>query len=63
MGSTQTEIEKDPLLNKKYPAKAHAKKVADYLVEHDGLPKDGVIYLESAHTKMIEDNDEPVPFR
>ena len=63
MGSAQPEIEKDPLLNEKYPAKAHAKKVAAYLVEHEQLPKDGVIYLESAHTRMIEDNDEPVPFR
>ncbi|KAF2431353.1 putative Xaa-Pro aminopeptidase pepP [Tothia fuscella] len=46
----------------KYPAKAHAKKVADYIVKNGG-DKNGVLYLEGQKQRMIEDNDEPVPFR
>lgn len=41
------------ILKSKYPAKAHAKRVADYLTKHGGDRK-GVIYLESQKTRMIE---------
>lgn len=52
----------DTILAGKYPAKAHARKVAEYL-RRNGYTNDGVIYLEAQKTRMIEDNDEPVPFR
>ena len=46
----------------KYPAKAHAKKVADHIKQHGG-PGTGVIYLEGQKTKMVEDDDQTVHFR
>ena len=46
----------------KYPAKAHARRVAAYIRNH-GFTGDGVIYLEAQKTRLIEDNDEPMPFR
>ncbi|BCS17988.1 aminopeptidase P family protein [Aspergillus puulaauensis] len=51
----------DTILAAKYPAKAHARRVADGLkaLGHSG----GAIYLEAQKTRLIEDNDEPVPFR
>ncbi|KAL2787473.1 putative Xaa-Pro aminopeptidase pepP [Aspergillus keveii] len=51
----------DAILATKYPAKAHARRVADGLkaLGHSG----GAIYLEAQKTRLIEDNDEPVPFR
>jgi Xaa-Pro dipeptidase len=51
----------DAILATKYPAKAHARRVADGLkaLGHNG----GAIYLEAQKTRLIEDNDEPVPFR
>ena len=52
----------DSILERKYPAKAHAKRVAQHL-QTFGYPKEGVIYLEAQKTRLIEDNDEPVPFR
>jgi Xaa-Pro dipeptidase len=52
----------DEILVGKYPAKEHAKKVAAYLRSH-GYTGDGIIYLEGQKTRLIEDNDEPVPFR
>lgn len=55
-------LDVDAILKGKYPAKAHARCVADYL-QSKGQSKDGVIYLEAQRTRMIEDNDEPVPFR
>ena len=48
----------DHILSGKYPAKAHAKRVASYL-----KATTGVIYLQGQKTRMIEDNDEPQPFR
>ena len=50
------------LLNGKYPAKAHAKRVAEY-ISAAGKGKDGVIYLESQKSRMNEDNDQEAPFR
>jgi hypothetical protein len=46
----------------KYPAKAHALKVVEYI---RGTKKDatGVLYLEGQVTRMKEDNDEPQEFR
>jgi Xaa-Pro dipeptidase len=52
----------DSILKGKYPAKVHARRVANYL-QDSGYPKKGIIYLESQKTRLIEDNDEPVPFR
>lgn len=55
--------DKDPILQGKYPAKAHCEKVATYLKDkasHDGPTR---IYLQGQKTRMIEDNDEPQPFR
>lgn len=37
----------------KYPAKAHAKRVAEYIFEHGGGDK-GVIYLEAQKSKVVE---------
>ena len=52
----------EPILKGKYPAKAHAAKVASYLKTNRGIEK-GKIYLEGQKTRLQEDNDEPVPFR
>lgn len=50
------------ILKGKYPAKAHAKRVVDYI--RSKVPNaSGVLYLESRMTKLLEDNDEPEPFR
>lgn len=55
-------IAEDIILERKYPAKAHAKRVADYIkAQHPGAT--GTLYLEAQKTRLIEDNDEPVPFR
>lgn len=52
----------DAILASKYPAKAHARRVAGYLHER-GYGGPGVIYLEAQKTRLIEDNDEAMPFR
>lgn len=49
------------ILATKYPAKAHARRVAESLQARHG--EVGVIYLEAQKTRLIEDNDEPMPFR
>ncbi|KAH0555867.1 hypothetical protein GP486_006185, partial [Trichoglossum hirsutum] len=46
----------------KYPAKAHAEKVAAYIKSKEPNA-DGVIYLEGQKTRMIEDSDAAQPFR
>jgi Xaa-Pro dipeptidase len=52
----------DSVLKGKYPAKAHAKRVVDYI--KNKVPNaSGVIYLEGRHTKLLEDNDSEEPFR
>jgi hypothetical protein len=43
----------DEILKGKYPAKANAKKVADWIVDKGGKP-DGIIYLESQKLKYNE---------
>ncbi|KAF1813150.1 putative Xaa-Pro aminopeptidase [Eremomyces bilateralis CBS 781.70] len=50
------------ILKGKYPAKAHAKRVADLIIEKGGDPK-GVLYLEGKKTQIYEDSDQPVLFR
>ncbi|KAL4889118.1 putative Xaa-Pro aminopeptidase pepP [Aspergillus ambiguus] len=52
----------DVILQGKYPAKAHARRVAEYLQGHS-QGKPGIIYLEAQKTRLIEDNDETMPFR
>ncbi|KAG9770083.1 putative Xaa-Pro aminopeptidase pepP [Exophiala dermatitidis] len=52
----------DTTLKGKYPAKAHCRRVAKYLTDA-GLARDGVIYLEAQKTRMVEDDDQAVPFR
>ena len=49
-------------LKEKYPAKAHCRRVAKYLTDQ-GLPRDGVIYLEAQKTHMVEDDDQAMHFR
>lgn len=55
----------DAILAGKYPAKAHARRVAEYLRQHGGLSEgsDGVIYLEAQKTRLHEDTDTELPFR
>ena len=53
----------DDILRGKYPAKAHCSKVAAYLKEKTGIDGPSRIYLQGQKTRMIEDNDEPQPFR
>ncbi|KAL3419255.1 metallopeptidase family M24 [Phlyctema vagabunda] len=52
----------ETILAGKYPAKSHAKRVAEYIQKKDPSAA-GVLYLEGQKTKMIEDNDEAEPFR
>lgn len=52
----------EAVLQGKYPAKAHAKRVVD-LIRQKIPDANGILYLESRHTKLLEDNDEPEPFR
>ncbi|KAL2019053.1 hypothetical protein VTK56DRAFT_10157 [Thermocarpiscus australiensis] len=52
----------DTILQGKYPAKRHAKRVVDYI--RSKVPNaTGVLYLESRMTKLLEDSDAPEPFR
>jgi hypothetical protein len=51
-----------PHLEGKYPAKDHAKRVADH-IQASGFSPDGVIYLEAQKTRLIEDNDTPQKFK
>ncbi|OQE19005.1 hypothetical protein PENSTE_c016G02614 [Penicillium steckii] len=50
----------DAILAAKYPGKAHARRVAQALQAQGNA---GAIYLEAQKTRMIEDNDEAMPFR
>ena len=52
----------ETILKGKYPGKAHAKRVVDYIRAKVPDAR-GVLYVEGRMTQMIEDNDEPVPFR
>ncbi|KAI4253142.1 MAG: hypothetical protein LQ352_003878 [Teloschistes flavicans] len=56
--------QQEPILREeKYPAKTHCAKVASYLHSEHDVSKNAVIYLEGQITKLLEDNDEPQPFR
>jgi hypothetical protein len=52
----------EAVLTGKYPAKAHAKRVVEYIKKRNP-DATGVLYLEGQKTRMIEDNDETMPFR
>jgi Xaa-Pro dipeptidase len=52
----------EAVLTGKYPAKAHAKRVVEY-IRKKKPDATGVLYLEGQKTRMIEDNDETMPFR
>jgi Xaa-Pro dipeptidase len=43
----------EEVLKGKYPAKAHAKKVAQWILEKGGDPK-GTIYLEAQKSRLLE---------
>jgi hypothetical protein len=50
------------VLQGKYPARQHAKRVVDYI--HSKVPgAGGALYLEGRAEKLLEDNDSPEPFR
>ena len=46
----------------KYPAKEHARRVVEWM-KKTKPDISGVLYLEGQKTRMIEDNDEEMPFR
>jgi hypothetical protein len=52
----------ETVLKGKYPAKEHARKVAEYIRRKNPVAT-GVLYLEAQKTKLIEDNDGDAPFR
>ena len=60
------DIDVEKVLAGKYPAKAHAKRVADYIRSKRPdvpVPQGSIIYVESRADALEEDSDEPVPFR
>jgi len=50
------------ILAGKYPAKSHARRVVQWMRKKNPSIS-GVLYLEGQKTRMIEDNDESMPFR
>ncbi|KAI1496889.1 peptidase M24, structural domain-containing protein [Biscogniauxia marginata] len=55
-------IDVENILKGKYPAKAHAERVVEYI--RSKIPDaTGVLYVEGRADKLLEDCDEPVPFR
>lgn len=56
-------METSEILKGKYPARAHAAKVASYLQSKNPASASATIYLEGQKTRLLEDNDEPQPFR
>ena len=58
----ETQHENDPLLETNYPAKQHARRVAQNLASR-GIAGKGLIYLESQKTRLLEDSDTPEIFR
>jgi len=56
------DIDVETVLKGKYPAKAHAKRVVEYI--RTKIPDaSGVIFLEGRSYHLLEDSDEPVAFR
>ncbi|KAI0405443.1 peptidase M24, structural domain-containing protein [Xylaria palmicola] len=59
---TMADIDVETVLRGKYPGKAHAKRVVEYI--RSKLPDaTGVLFLEGRTDHLLEDSDEPVPFR
>ncbi|EMR72617.1 putative xaa-pro dipeptidase protein [Eutypa lata UCREL1] len=64
--ATMADIDVDKVLSGKYPAKAHAKRVAEYILSKSTTTtasSDGILYVEGRADALLEDSDEPVPFR
>jgi len=62
--STAAMVDYNAILKGRYPAKAHARRVVEHLGAQAGASlSSGVLYLESRMTKLLEDNDQPEPFR
>ncbi|KAI1419802.1 peptidase M24, structural domain-containing protein [Xylaria sp. FL1777] len=60
--ATMADIDVEAVLKGKYPAKAHAKRVVEYI--RSKVPDaTGVLFLEGRSDHLLEDSDEPVPFR
>ncbi|KAI0190253.1 putative Xaa-Pro aminopeptidase pepP [Xylaria flabelliformis] len=60
--ATMADIDVETVLKGKYPAKAHAKRVVEYI--RSKIPDaTGVLFLEGRTDHLLEDCDEPVPFR
>ena len=53
----------EEVLAGKYPAKSHAKRVADYVRSRYPAVTDGLLYLESAKSALHEDCDQEVQIR
>ncbi|KKA28118.1 hypothetical protein TD95_002331 [Thielaviopsis punctulata] len=53
----------EAVLQGKYPAKAHARRVAKFIAAERPAGHKAILYLEGRQTKLLEDNDEPEPFR
>lgn len=47
----------------KYPAKAHARKVAEYLIFNNPAAGSATIYVEGQKSRLLEDNDQDQIFR
>ncbi|OWP07479.1 hypothetical protein B2J93_5008 [Marssonina coronariae] len=52
----------ETILAGKYPAKAHAKRVVEWMRKTDP-DVSGILFLEGQKTRMIEDSDSEAPFR
>lgn len=52
----------ESVLQGKYPAKAHARRVVAWMRESRS-DVTGLLYLEGQKTRMLEDNDSEAPFR
>ncbi|KAI0110436.1 peptidase M24, structural domain-containing protein [Nemania sp. FL0031] len=60
--TNMADIDVETVLKGKYPAKAHAKRVVEYI--RSKVPDaTGVLFLEGRSDHLLEDSDEPVPFR
>lgn len=56
------DIDVAAILEGKYPAKAHAERVVEY-IRSKAPDATGVLFLEGRSAHLLEDSDEPVPFR
>jgi Xaa-Pro dipeptidase len=50
------------VLKGKYPAKAHARRVVEYIRKKNPNAT-GTMYLEGQKNRLLEDNDSEAPFR